>query len=186
MEIRPMTAADLPAVQDIDATLESDQFIHLLRQGEGLSLTWKLETRRLPQPRTHRNALTEDSLFTIRQIIAGVEDGPALVAEHDSQIIASAAAQIDIAQRVSRMIDLRVDFESRRQGLASAILFQIIHDARQRNMRAVSAQAASDNFPVIQLLGKSNFELTGFDTHFQSNHDLLKDSVTLFWYLQLD
>jgi len=84
-----------------------------------------------------------------------------------------------------RLMDLRVDFDSRREGLGSALLFYIVQEARKLGLRAVTAHVASDNFPAVQLLAKLNFELAGLDTHFKSNHDLVKDSVSLFWYLPL-
>jgi GNAT superfamily N-acetyltransferase len=186
MEIRAMTAADLPRVLDIDATIESPQHLHILRQGEGFNSSWKLDPRRLRQPRVHRNALSDDTAFAIKQIVGGIDEGIALVVEHKDEITASAAARLDAAGKVLRLIDLRVDFEYRREGLASGLLFQLIQEARQKEFRAVATATLSDNFPAAELLGKLNFELTGFDTHFNSNHDLLNDSVILFWYLQLN
>jgi len=185
MEIRPMTAADLPAVLEIDATIESAEHLHIHREGEDLSYVWKMEKRRLREPRTHRHILDDETTFALRQIAGGVEEGIALVAEHDQSIAAAAAARPDAAAGIFRLVDLRVDIDYRRQGLASGLVFQIIQEANQRDFRAVAAIAASDDFPAIELLIKLNFELAGFDSHFKSNHDLLKDSVSLFWYLQL-
>jgi GNAT superfamily N-acetyltransferase len=185
MEIRPMSAGDLLGVQDIDATVESAEYLHILREGEGLNSTWKIEPRRLSKARTHRNVLGDEAGFAVKQIVAGVEEGIALVAEHEDQIAGAAAALVDGAGQVLRLVDLRVDFEFRRQGLGSGLVFQLIQHAREKEMRAVSARTISDNFPAAEFLAKLNFELTGFDTHFHSNHDLLKDSVVLFWYLQL-
>jgi ribosomal protein S18 acetylase RimI-like enzyme len=185
MEIRAMTAKDLPNVAEIDATVESGQYLHIHREGEGLSGIWKFEPRPLRQARTHRQALTDEQAFTIRQIVIGAEEGIALVAEHDGAIAAAAAAQIDPGAGVMRVIDLRVDFDFRRNGLASGLLFQIVQESRQRELRAVAARAISDNFPAIELLAKLNFEPAGFDIYAQSNHDLVKDSVMLFWYLRL-
>ena len=181
-----MAEADLPAVREIDATIESAEYLHLHREGEGLSLVWKIEPRRLRQARVHRHAMDDETSFAVKQILTGVEEGIALVAEHADSIAAAAAARPDAAAGIMRLIDLRVDFDFRRQGLASGLLFQIIHEARQRNLRAVAAQTLSDDFPAAQLLTKLNFELTGFDTHNKTNHDLVKDSVVVFWYLQLN
>ncbi len=36
------------------------------------------------------------------------------------------------------------------------------------------------------MLAKSGFELAGVDDHRNSNHDLVKEAVTLFWYAPLD
>jgi ribosomal protein S18 acetylase RimI-like enzyme len=185
MEIRAMTAADLSGALEIDATVESAEYLHLHREGEGLGGSWKLEQRPLREKRVHRNALTDEQTFAIKQIALGVEDGIARVAEHEAQIVAAAAAQADEAAGLLRIIDLRFDFDFRRQGLASAMIFQIIQEARDRRLRAVMAEISSDNFPALQFFAKLNFEPAGFDTHAKSNHDLVKDSVLLFWYLPL-
>ena len=43
----------------------------------------------------------------------------------------------------------------------------------------------SNNVPAARFLAKAGFDLTGLDTHWGSNHDLVKEAVTLFWYAGL-
>jgi len=177
-----MTAEDMNLLGEIDATVESSEYLHVDRSGEGVETIWKIQTRPLREKRTHRLALDADQIFSIRQVVQGTEDGIALVAEHDGALVAASAARADPASGTLRLIDLRVDFDFRRQGLAMAMMFQIIQDARDRHLRAVFAQANADCYPVVSLLAKLGFELTGLDTHLHSNHDLVKESVALFWY----
>jgi hypothetical protein len=40
--------------------------------------------------------------------------------------------------------------------------------------------------PAARFLLKAGFDLCGVDTHFSSNHDLVKEAVSLFWYASLD
>jgi len=181
-----MTMADLDAVKDIDATAESSQYLHIDRAGEALAVSWKTQLRPLREKRLLRHALGIEQAFAIKQIVTGADEGVALVAEHDALPVAAAAARLDPLAGVLRIIDLRVDFEFRRQGLASALMFQMIHETRQRNLRALAAQAPADDFPAIQLLAKLGFEPAGLDTHYWSNHDLVKESVVLFFYLALN
>jgi ribosomal protein S18 acetylase RimI-like enzyme len=185
MEIRAMTVADLAAVAEIDATIESDQYLHIDRGGEGLSMSWKIQPRPLREKRTLRHDLTDEQSFAIKQIAAGADEGTVLVAAHDGQIVGAAAAQTDTITGVIRILDLRVDFDYRRQGLAQAMMFQIIQSARESKIRAMMAVAPADNFPAAEFLVKLGFELGGLDTLHQSNHDLVKESVALFWYLTL-
>jgi ribosomal protein S18 acetylase RimI-like enzyme len=84
-----------------------------------------------------------------------------------------------------RLIDLRVDYDFRRQGLGSAMLFQAIQKAREEGRRAVSIETRTDNQPANTLLGRLHFELSGIDTRRHSNHDLVAEAVTLFWYIPL-
>ena len=180
-----MTQADLDGVKDIDATGESSQYLHIERSGEGLAISWKTQIRPLHEKRIHRHPLDDDRAFALRQVVTGMDEGIALVAEHDGRPVAAAAAAPDAGAKVFRLIDLRVDFDFRRQGLASAMMFQIIQEARQRDLRAVMVKSAADDFPMLELLAKLGFEPAGLDTHFCSNHDLVKESVVLFFYLPL-
>jgi GNAT superfamily N-acetyltransferase len=190
MEIRGMTAADLDGIRDIDATGESSHYLHVERGGEhggeGLAASWKMEVRPLREKRVNRHALDDEQHFAIRQIVTGAEEGIALAAEHDGHAVAAAVATPDRATGVMRLVDLRVDYDFRRQGLASGLMFQLIQRAREEGFRAVMARTAADDFPSLQLLAKLGFEAAGLDTHFHSNHDLVKESVTLFFYLTLD
>ncbi|HEX4054898.1 MAG TPA: GNAT family N-acetyltransferase [Tepidisphaeraceae bacterium] len=186
MEIRNMTAADLKGAKDIDATAQSAQYLHVERSGEGLSISWKTQMRPLREKRTHRHPLGDEQEFAIKQIVTGADEGVALVAEHEGRPVAAAAARPDPLAGVLRLIDLRVDFEFRRQGLASALMFQMIHEARRKGLRAIAAESAADDFPALQLLAKLGFEPAGLDTHYRSNHDLVKESVILFFYLTLN
>lgn len=151
-----------------------------------MSTSWSLSPRPLREKRTHRRPLDDEQALALKQIAAGVEEGIALLAEHDGAAVAATAARHDPAASVLRLLDLRVDFDFRRQGLASALMFQIVQEARRLETRAIMANANADNFPALQFLAKLGFEPTGLDTHWRSNHDLVKESVVLFWYLTLD
>jgi ribosomal protein S18 acetylase RimI-like enzyme len=185
MEIRPMKVGDLDGVKDIDATGESAQYLHVERSGEGLAVSWKTEVRPLREKRVHRHAMDDERAFTLKQIVSGMDEGIALVAEHDGQAVAAAVGAPAGEAGVFRIIDLRVDFDFRRQGLASALMFQMIQEARERDLRAVKVESPADDFPMLQFLAKLGFEPAGLDTHYRSNHDLVKESVVLFFYLTL-
>ena len=95
-------------------------------------------------------------------------------------------AQPDASRGVLRVHDLRVDFDQRRQGLGSALMYQAITEARTRELRAVAAETRTDNHAAARFLSKLGFDLTGLDLQRNSNHDLVKEAVTLFWYVSLD
>ena len=69
--------------------------------------------------------------------------------------------------------------------MGSALLFQSIQQARELGLRAVAAQTKTNNVPAANFLLRRGFDLAGLDTHFHSNHDLVKEAVTLFWYAML-
>jgi len=132
------------------------------------------------------NPLGDEARFRVRQIASGADDGIALLAEHDDQIIALLLAQPQPDLRLMKIFDLRVDFDQRRAGLASALLFQLMQTAREMELRAVAAETRSNNSPANQLMQKLGFELSGLDSQRNSADDLAKKSVALFWYAPLE
>jgi GNAT superfamily N-acetyltransferase len=186
MEIRPVRPNDLDDLAEIDGTIESASYLHLDRAGEGFSVSWKLSERPLRETRILPNRLDDERLFLLKQVAAGIEDGMALLAEHGGEKVAVLLAQVEAPRRAIRIHDLRVDFDHRREGLATALLFQVIATAREQGLRAVAAETLTDNLPAAMLLQKCGFELAGVDAQRLTNHDLVKESATLFWYAALD
>lgn len=186
MQIRPAVAADLDALIEIDGIIESSRYLHLDRGGTGLALSWKIEERPLRTKLIESNPLNDEQRFIVRQIATGAEEGIALVAEHEGMSVALLVAQPQPMHGTLKLLDLRVDYDHRREGLATAMLYQVIQTARDTGLRAVAAETRANNFPANQLFTKLGFELAGLDAQRHSNHDLVKESVTLFWYAAMD
>jgi ribosomal protein S18 acetylase RimI-like enzyme len=186
MEIRAIRLPDIDRLIDIDATIESSNYLHVDQAGEGLDISFKLSERPLREPRNDRNLATDELNFSMKQVVSGIEDGVALLAEHDGVNVATMLAIVDPTYNVMRLIDVRVDFEHRRQGLASGMMYQLIAESRNRELRAIAAETRTDNQPAAQLMLKSAFEIAGLDTRRHTNHDLVKETATLLWYALLD
>jgi ribosomal protein S18 acetylase RimI-like enzyme len=183
MQIRPLKAPDLAALAEIDGTIESTRYLHVEKSGEAMEVGWKIQDRPLREKWIDANRMDHTALCGFH-LATQVPEWPALLAEHDGQIAAAAHAMVNVD--VLQLLELRVDYKHRREGLASAMLFEMIQMARQRKLRGVRAEAKTNNFPANQLLHKLGFELAGLDLARTSNHDLVKESVTLLWYLSLD
>lgn len=185
VQIRALKPDDVLTLADIDGTIESTQYLHVDQTGEGLSINWRLEPRPLRSKLIEPNVLTDDGSFLVRQIATGADEGLALAAEHDDSVVALLLATPTHESRTYRLADLRVDYDVRREGLATAMLFQLIQHAREQDFRAVLAETATNNFPGTQLLLKCGFDLAGLDTRRRSNHDMVKEAATLIWYASL-
>jgi ribosomal protein S18 acetylase RimI-like enzyme len=186
MDIRPVTPADLDLLSEVDGTIDSREYLHVERTGAGLEASWKLQRRPLRERVVRPNPLDDEKTFAVKQIATGADEGLALLAEHDGMPVALVVAQPDAARGVLRLLELRVDFDARRQGLATALVYAVITEARTRELRAVLAETTTDNVPAADLLARSGFELAGLDERRTSNHDLVKEAVTLVWYASLD
>ena len=186
MQIRPATSKDLQTVRDIDGTVESTRYLHLEAGGEGLALSWRLEERPTRTKLIEPNRLEDDAYFTLKQVVSGVEEGLALLVEIDEAPVAMLLAVPDRSAGTLRIADVRVDYDYRRQGMGLALVYHAIHQAREMGLRAIHAETLSNNVPAAALLAKCGFDLSGVDTRRRSNHDLVKEAVTLFWYASLD
>lgn len=186
MQIRPTTPGDLEMLREIDGTIESSQYLHLESTGEGLCLAWRLEERPLRSKLIESNRLDDDRWFEAKQIVNGVDEGVSLLAEHEGAVVALLLAQPQPAAGTMRLLDVRVDYDYRRQGLAMAMIYQLIQFTRDAELRAVAAETRTNNFPANQLLAKCGFTLAGVDTQRHSNHDMVKEAATLLWYAALD
>jgi RimJ/RimL family protein N-acetyltransferase len=186
MEIRPVQPSDLDDLFDIDGTVQSSEYLHLERAGEGLAVTWKLEQRPLREQRIAPNRMGDEQKFVLRQVVSGADEGLALLAEHEGQKTALLLAQPDPRYGTLRLADLRVDYDFRREGLATALLFRAINEAREKGLRAVTAETLTDNVPAAKLLSKCGFDLAGVDAQRHTNHDLVKEAASLLWYVALD
>ncbi len=186
MEIRPATLADIDDLMEIDGTIESTHYLHVEQTGEGVALSWRLEERLSRSTNVISNPIDEDNRFFLRQVLSGADEGVALAVVYESAAIAMLLARPEHEHRTLRAIDLRVDSDYRRQGLATALLLTMIGTARSQELRAVEIETRADNSPMYHLLPKCGFELAGLDTRRHSNHDLVKESATLLWYASLD
>jgi len=186
MELRLAQSADCDRLRGIDATIHSTSYLHVQRTGQGLSVGWTVEERPLRSPLTERNLLNDEADFAFRQVVRGAEEGIALVCEHQGQIVGAAVAVVAPEVQALRILDVRVDSDYRRQGLATALLYRCIQEAKERRLRAVMARTLTNNAPASHLLSRAGFELAGLDSHLFSNHDLVKEAVALFWYVPLD
>jgi RimJ/RimL family protein N-acetyltransferase len=187
MQIRSAKPADLTNVADIDGTVESIEYLHLdASSGEGLAMGWRLEQRPARKKLIDPNRLDDDASFTLKQVVGGAEEGLALLVEIDDAPVAMLLAVVDAPAGTLRIVDLRVDYDYRRQGMGLALVYGAIQHARESGLRAIHAQTLSNNVPAAALLAKCGFDLSGVDTRRRSNHDLVKESVTLLWYAALD
>lgn len=191
MQIRPVTQADLAGLQEIDGTVESARYLHVdfadAAGDEGVTFAWRLEERPARQKLIESNRLDDDATFTLKSVVTGAEEGTALLIEHDDAPVAMLLARPDPALGTIRLLDLRVDYDYRRQGMGTALVYALIQHAREQEaVRAVAAETLSNNQPAGALLAKCGFQLSGVDTRRRSNHDVVKEAVTLFWYAALD
>jgi len=185
MTIRPAKSNDLDNIYEIDGTVESHDYLHLDHTQEDLFGTWRLEPRPLREKLVLANTIDDELRFTLKQIVLGHDEGTAVVAEHDGQIVALLLAQERPAAATMELLDVRVDYDFRRQGIATVMVLQLIEAAREKSLRAVVSITRTNNGPAAKLLNKLNFHYSGLDTHRYTNHDLVKEQSAVLWHYEL-
>jgi len=186
MQLRKMTGQDMRFLNDIDATLDVVEYLHVDHTFEGLTNRWLVEPRPLRPGKSLANTLSDDDLFDIRQVAEGAEDGFAMVADHDGQLVAALVARNLPQEQLIELLTIRVDFDFRRQGIATAAMFQLVNHAKEQEARAVRVVVTTDNAPACHMFAKLGFVLSGIDTRRKTNHDLVKEQASLVWYLPMD
>lgn len=185
MQLRKMTPEDLALLDEIDGTVESNQYLHVERDGGGFAKSFGISLRPLREKVIDPFRMDLHTQFMAKQVATGADEGIALVADGGQGPIAMILAQADESVGIMKILDLRVDYDQRRQGLGTAMLYSVIQAARDADLRAVMAESLCSNHPAAAMLDKIGFELSGIDTCRRSNHDLVKEQVTLMWYAQL-
>lgn len=183
---RAMTVTDLALLTEIDSTVHSDHYSHLNRTTDETSIIWRLERRALREKLVSANRISDELEFSYRQIVSGIDDGLAACIEINGTVVASMLAQQRADLGTLALLDLRVDYDFRRQGLGMSLACAAISLGRDQALRAISAETPSQNDPAAQLLKKLGFEPAGLDAYRRSNHDLVKEDATLLWCLPLE
>jgi GNAT superfamily N-acetyltransferase len=161
---RPMTEGDLEYLRELDATVEVKRVLVIDPIGDEddvivspLIPRW----RALDEPRIEPNRLDDESdetAFAYRQIVRGMQPGIAWLMEVTGFPVATLAA-VEEAEAL-RLVDIRVDYDERRQGYASAMLYRFIALAREREARLL-ASVPGDREAAMRLLTKCGFERSG-------------------------
>ena len=199
--IRPMTEDDLDELIEIDGTIDSESYLHVAapdgEREDALRFGWSLEPRGLSERRIEANRLDaksgpgSETMFDYRQTVRGVQEGVALIVEASGQPAGALLARHDPARRLLLLDDVRVDYDLRREGFGSALLYHLIGLGRQRaadqaDARLIVAPVPAYNVPAAGLLARIDFQPSGIDTMRQSNHDLVKEAATVLWAFSLE
>ena len=93
MELRAMTSSDLSQLDDIDATIESMQYIHVECSGEGLAMQWRLEERPLREKLIQPLRMSDEIRFLAKQFATGGDEG--LAPELDAVVVHRFSGRIE-------------------------------------------------------------------------------------------
>jgi ribosomal protein S18 acetylase RimI-like enzyme len=185
MPIRPLTPADVPRLDQIDANFESDRFLDVEKSIDGLSVAWRLIERPL-DPRF----VSTDYAFQPGERAALIErlrqaDGLYLIAEDGARPTAFIDVEAERWRGAANVWHVFVDRAQRRRGLGKELMQRAIDWARQAGLRGIVCETQTNNWPACNFYRQLGFQLCGIDDHFYSNEDVALKEVALFWWYEL-
>lgn len=187
MRIRPMTAVDVPRLSEIDANFESAVYLDVVKEVDGLNITWRLIERPFDTPfvctdfdfdtqerrRVSRRLRTEDGLWLVAETV----DAGRLV------------GMVDVTRQKWReagvVWNIAVDRVYRGQGIGRALMERVIEWGRCQELRAIILETQTNNWPACRFYQRLGFQPSGVDDHYYTNQDTANKEVALFWTYEL-
>ncbi len=167
IEIRPISKNDLPALASIDARYETSHVWQLERITDETQVTVRLRLARLPRS-VRVDYPRPSSLITPEWMAQAF----VLAAYLHEQPVGFVRTSERITPNTIWITDLVVKESERHQGIATALILAVHDWALHRNIKMISIEMQSKNYPAIQLAHKLGYEFSGYIDHYYSNHDI--------------
>jgi ribosomal protein S18 acetylase RimI-like enzyme len=167
IEIRPITASDIPLLVEMDHSFKTSHVWQMDRSTGDDELAIRFREIRLPRPvrveypRNHRWLSGDLGRWAavLVSVMEGVPVGYISISEN-------------LSPATSWITDLAVSPGDRRQGIASALIFAGQDWSIQRRNRRMVLEMQSKNFAGICLARKLGFDFCGYNDHYYSNQDI--------------
>ncbi len=189
MNIRPLRAADIPNLRDIDPTFIAEAELALSKEQSGVQgISWVLTQRHLELPfdrGTHYD-LREDELSAIyERLSAG--DCLQLVADADGRTVGLLEVEPRQWRAVGWVWNLLVDRRHRGRGLGRQFVQRAAVWARGRGLKALVAETQTNNIDACRFYAHVGFVAGGIDDHYYRYCSDLQaaEEVAIFWYLEV-
>ncbi len=185
IHIRPMTSADVARLAEIDSNFESPLYLDVVKEIEGLNVTWHLIERPLDEPFVCTDFDFDDK--ERREIAQRMEtdDGLWLVAESAGRLVGAVDVQQQAWRKAGWMWNIAVDRAYRGQGLGREMLERVLEWGRRQGLRAIILEAQTNNWHACRFYRRFGFQLSGLDDHYYTNRDVANKEVALFWTYEL-
>ena len=185
IHIRPMTSADVARLAEIDSNFESPLYLDVVKEVEGLNVTWRLIERPLDEPFVCTDFDFDDK--ERREIAQRMEtdDGLWLVAESAGRLVGMVDVQQQAWRKAGWVWNIAVDRAYRGRGLGREMLERVLEWGRRQGLRAIILEAQTNNWHACRFYQRFGFQLSGLDDHYYTNRDVANKEVALFWAYEL-
>lgn len=177
LDVRAVTLNDVPALQGLDCSFETDRIYTLqiqetlshgdgrIRRAETLSsLSFTLQEVFVDPP-FYKNL--GDHTFTQAEIEAKVHSTEGgYVAFADGQLTGAILLDVEEERAVARVVLIVVGRQFRRYGIGSLLLSCASDWARKQGCWAIFLETQNNNYPAIQFYLRNGMEIWSLNPHF--------------------
>lgn len=185
--IRPMAGSDVARLVEIDSNFESPIYLDVVKESEGLNVTWRLIQRPFDVPfvRTDFDFDTKERRDIRRRF--ETKDGLWLVAESPAagRLVGVVDVKKENWREAAFLWNIAVDRAYRGQGIGHELMDRVIEWGRREGLRAIILETQTNNWPACCFYQRLGFQLSGIDDHYYTNRDVEDKDVALFWAYEL-
>ncbi len=167
IQIYPAAVEDLESLAELKGYYETTHVWQLERTIEDFQISTGFRLSRLPRPvrvdyPRSPAVITQDWLNTSMVLTARLHE----------KIIGYIRMDETKIPNTIWITDLVIETRQRRQGIATALILSVQDWALQRNIKCITIEMQSKNYPCIQLVHKLGYEFSGYIDHYYTNHDI--------------
>lgn len=184
--IRPMLAADLPRLAEIDPSFTSRTVLAVEKSGSGLAVGWRLEERPLPTPYDKRHHYDFDDT-EIANVRRRFEQGTGLhlVVEWRDQLAGILDVEAQDWNNTALIWNIMLDRAIRGQGVGRALFERAVTWGRMQGFRALQIETQTNNVPACKFYVRIGCAISGIHDTYYTNRDIQRQEVAIFWTYRL-
>ncbi len=168
MQIQPAELVDINVCYLMDKSYTTDYVWQMQTGEDGRTIDVHFDTVRLPRPMRVEYPRSPDELIEHWQ-----QDGCFLIARNiDDEIIGFLDAQPHPWQNLLWIYNLVIDQHHRRQGFGTTLLKAATRWALAQNLRQLTIEAQTKNYPAIYFAQKQGFQFCGYNERYYPNGDI--------------
>jgi ribosomal protein S18 acetylase RimI-like enzyme len=168
ISIRPLTAADIGRLTEIDPSFRSGSTLELVRAGYGLAIRWELVERELDTPydKRHGYDFNLERQHEISQRLQTPDVCFLRVAEENGRLVGMIDAEFAEWNNAVVSHNLYIDRAFRGQGVGRRFWDVLVKFAEGQGARAIRVETQTNNVPAVQFYLRMGCRICGIDDAF--------------------
>jgi GNAT superfamily N-acetyltransferase len=167
IEIRPAISSDLASLIHFDHSCETTHVWQMERSAEQGQIEVRFRETRLP-----RSVQLEYPRLPVSMADNWTKHGLFLVARLNEALVGYLILDICNENKSARVVDLVVNLNHRRQGIATALLISAQNWLRMNGVTRITLEMQAKNHIATLLARKLRYDFSGFADSYYANRDM--------------